>query len=186
MAGATRAHYCPGLPGVRVAFLFSAPGRLEERAGAPVAGGTGANLDDALAWLHRQAPGLFPSPRRYDYRVTNAFAEVLYEGKHGRTEASKAEILAPENLARVLRELEGVEAVVLCGGRACLVKPALESAGLKVVEACHCGNRGLVGRYRTSHPEVSVLATGSERRRKRAELWGADVLAALRATGTAR
>ncbi len=182
----TTAHYCPGVPGVRVAFLFSAPGRLEEEKSAPVAGVTGANLDAALAWLRGVEPALFPSGNRYDYRVTNAFAEVLYEGKHGRTEASRAEVLAPANVARVLRELDGVEAVVLCGGKACLLKPALEAAGLIVVEACHCGNRGLVGRYRSSRPELSALASSKERSRKRAELWGADVLAALRATRKGR
>ena len=125
----TNAHYCPGLPGIRVGFLFSAPGRLEEEKGAPVAGVTGANLDAALAWLHANDPAAFPSADRYDYRITNAFAEVLYEGMHGRTEATKAEVLAPENLARVRAELSGVEAIVLCGGKACLVRPALEAAG---------------------------------------------------------
>lgn len=185
-AGKTTAHYCPGLPGVRVAFLFSAPGRLEEAKGAPVAGVTGANLDAALAWLHGVEPARFPSGSRYDYRVTNAFAEVLYEGKHGRTEASRAEVLAPANVERVRRELAGVEAVVLCGGKACLLRPALEEAGLAVVEACHCGNRGLVGRYRSAHPELSALGSSKARSRRRAELWGADVLAALRSTRTAR
>lgn len=182
----TSAHYCHGLPGARVAFLFSAPGRLEEAKGAPVAGVTGANLNAALAWLREQEPALFPSADRYDYRVTNAFAEVLYEGKHGRTEATRAEVLAPSNVQRVLEELKGVEAVVLCGGKACLIRPALEAAGLAVVEACHCGNRGLVGKYRTSHPELSALASSKDRSRKRAELWGADVLAALRAPRTTR
>src|SRR5436305_7767221 len=95
----TKPHFCEGKD-AKVAFVFSAPGRHEELQGAPVSGMTGSNLDAALLVLHAARPDLFPSTARYDYRITNAFAEVLHEGAHGRTEATPKEILEPANVER--------------------------------------------------------------------------------------
>ena len=172
-----KAHYCEGR-GARVAFVFSAPGRHEELQGAPVSGMTGSNLDAALLVLHAARPELFHSTARYDYRITNAFAGVLHEGAHGRTEATPKEILEPANVSRVLSELSGVRAAVLCGAKPQLLREKIEAAGIKTVCACHCGNRGLVGRY-AGRPELAALATGSERRVKRAGLWAEEILAQL-------
>lgn len=172
-----KAHYCEGRD-ARVAFVFSAPGRHEELQGAPVSGMTGSNLDAALLVLHAARPELFPSTARYDYRITNAFAGVLHEGAHGRTEATPKEILEPANVERVLKELEGVESAILCGGKPALLKDRIEAHGLRAAVVCHCGNRGLVGRY-AGRPELAALATGSERRLKRAGLWAEEILSQL-------
>lgn len=171
------AHYCEGR-GARVAFVFSAPGRHEALQGAPVSGMTGTNLDAAIRVLRRARPGLFHSEDRYDYRITNAFAGVLHAGAHGRTEATPKEILEPANRARVLRELSGVGIAVLCGGKPALLRDHLESAGIKTVVVCHCGNRGLIGRF-AGHPALKRLAVASDRRVKRAELWAEAILSGL-------
>lgn len=171
-------HFCRGKK-ASVAFVFSAPGKREEESGAPVSGATGENLDAALRTLHRAARSLFPSERRYDYRITNAYAGILHKGKHGRTEASRAEILADDNLARVLSELRGARTAVLCGGKAALLRGPLEAAGIRTILAAHCGARGLSGLYPCVHPALRGLISGRERRLKRAELWARRILKSL-------
>jgi hypothetical protein len=67
---------------------------------------------------------------------------------------------------------------VLCGNKPQLLKAAIEGAGVRVACACHCGNRGLVGRY-AGHAALASLDTGAKRRIKRAELWAGEILAQL-------
>jgi len=133
-------HFCGGH--IAVAFVFSAPGEKEVRAGKRVAGDTGTNLELALSHLHLAQPTLFPSLHRYDYRITNAISDPIADALgHGASEARDTEIQAPSNVRRVLREVEGCSLVVLSGNKARLLAQAIRESGKAVVEVPHVGKR---------------------------------------------
>jgi uracil-DNA glycosylase len=135
-------HFCKGH--LTVAFVFSAPGREEERVGKPVAGATGENLESALAHLHSANPGIFPSEHRYDYRLSNAVSEPFAVALgHRASEARDAQVREHGNVRRVLRELEGCTLVVLSGNKAMLLAQAVRASGKTVIEVPHVGNKAL-------------------------------------------
>lgn len=175
-APAPSAHYNRGRH--PVAFVFSTPGARELAAVRPVAGVTGENLDFALGYLHSADPRRFPSTDRYAYRITNAHTKPLAASLgHAASEATPAEILAPDNVARVRAELAGCVVVVLCGLRAQLLAAALASPGRVVGRASHTGNRALVAKYHG--PAFAAGTDGRARRILRARQWARDVLASL-------
>jgi hypothetical protein len=104
--------------GAVTAFVFSCPGQKEELLGHPCAGATGRNLDLALPKLHAQCPERFTSPLRSDYVLTNSWSQIEYPAKTGRSEATAAEILSSDNLARLERELAGIQTILICGQKA--------------------------------------------------------------------
>ncbi len=115
------AHRPGDAPEVRTAFLASCPGRLEEQAGRPLAGQSGRNLRAALPSLRAQfGPEWFPSLVLDDYTLTNAWDRVEYPALTGRSEATSAEVLAPENIAAVrARTVDaGLVRIVALGARA--------------------------------------------------------------------
>lgn len=170
-------HYNHGtLP---VAFVYSAPGSREKECGRPVAGVTGCNLQMALEMLQLKHPSLFPSTNRYDYRITNAFMQPLARARGDkRSEASAAEILDPRNLRRVAVEVEGCDVVVLCGNRPHLLAPHLCNRSVRIVEAAHTSNQGLVSKHNTVIAKCG--ASPGDRRRLRAHAWAATLLSGLR------
>jgi hypothetical protein len=104
--------------GATTAFVFSCPGQKEELLGHPCAGATGRNLDAALPKLHTLAPKLFASSSRAAYVLTNSWSQIEYPAKTGRSEATAAEILSPDNLNRLERELSGITTILICGQKA--------------------------------------------------------------------
>lgn len=169
-------HFCQGH--IAIAFVFSTPGEEEQRIGRPVAGDSGTNLEAALVHLHTARPTLFSSLHRYDYRITNSFTEPLAVALgHGRSEASNREILAPQNMQRVLRELEGCNLVILCGNKAKVLSQAIRASGKTIVEVPHIGNKGLNGKFRL--PARMQTASSFERRQYRIKLWAEAVLQAI-------
>lgn len=168
-------HYHPGRH--PIAFVFSAPGAREKASGMPVSGMTGENLQEALALLAQVRPDLFPSADRYDYRITNAFVQPLARSLGDRrTEATRNEILAPDNVARVKRELEGMRCVVLCGDKAAHLAEALAASAFRVVRCSHTSNQALV----SCHNDAATGgATPSERRKLRSRAWALFLLARL-------
>ena len=169
-------HYWEGR--IPLAFVFSVPGADEMRSGKPVAGDTGENLESALAHLHSAKPTLFPSVDRYDYRITNAFPEpIAISLGHRASEAKISEVIEPRNIQRVLRELEGCSLVVLCGGKAILLAPAIRDSGRTVVQVPHPGNKGLNRRF---HAPSQLLPPA--RRMHRVKMWANAVL--LQACGS--
>ncbi|WP_177225034.1 hypothetical protein [Variovorax sp. 770b2] len=159
------------------AFCFSVPGAKEKDSGMPVTGMTGKNLEEALAILTQARPEAFPSPARFDYRITNAFAPALARSLGDeRTEATRREILDPVNVARVRQELEGMQLVVLCGNRATYLKEDLLKAGLNVIQCSHTSNQGLNSR----HNSAALRApTPNERRKQRIHSWAMSLLVQL-------
>jgi uracil-DNA glycosylase len=101
--------------------MASCPGRLEQRAGRPLAGASGRNLRAALASLReRFGPVWFPSLVLEDYTLTNAWDRVEYPELTGRSEATPAEVLAEENVAAARARIEraGATRIVALGDRA--------------------------------------------------------------------
>jgi hypothetical protein len=170
-------HFCRGW--IPVAFVFSAPGEAEMRAGKPVAGETGTNLESALAYLHSAQPARFPSPHRYDYRITNAYPEpIAIVLGHRESEAGDTEVRDPRNVERVLRELEDCNLVVLSGNKAAVLAQAIRGSGRQVVRVPHVGNKGLNGKFKV--PDHLKPGSASARRQHRIQLWANAVLHGLR------
>jgi len=163
---------------IPVAFVFSAPGDEERRQGRPVAGDTGTNLELALGHLHSALPMLFRSVHRYDYRITNAWPEPIAVALgHRASEGSDAQIRDPDNVGRVLRELEGCNLVVLSGNKAKLLAEAMGASGRQYVEVPHVGNKGLNGKYTVPVQLVSV--SPAIRREHRVRRWADAVVQAI-------
>jgi uracil-DNA glycosylase len=171
-------HFHPG--NIPVAFVFSAPGSKEKECGVPVAGTTGENLEWSLERLAAARPDLFPSPHRYDYRITNAYAAPLAKVLGDtRTEASRREVLLPENVTRVKRELGGCKLVILCGGKAGHLEEALTGSGFQMVRCSHTSNQALVSVHNAAGKQGS---TPQARRRLRALAWAEHLLGRLKQT----
>lgn len=166
-------HFCKGrLP---VAFIFSVPGTEEVIQGKPVSGDTGENLDIALEHLHVKLPTLFESKFRYDYRITNAFDQPIAVGLgHTESEASRAKIQSPQNLSRVLQDIDGCTYVILCGDKAKLLLDPVLKSGKSAITVPHVGNKGLNGTFNNKYLENVFVS--SDRRKHRVMLWVDSVL----------
>lgn len=172
-----RPHYWHGR--IPIAFVFSAPGTKESNRRRPVAGDTGENLKLALESLSKHLPNRFSSQDRYDYRITNAIDETLSIALGSRrSEGGARQILDKKNIKRVRDEIEGCEVVVLCGKKAQLLAPWLESDMLCLIKVCHVGNKGLNGTYRL---KTESGASPEYRRSQRIALWVESVLSQHRA-----
>lgn len=133
----------PGPSGVRTAFVLAVPGSKERDAKRPAAGDAGHNLDRILVHLNRHDPEAFPSAHRYDYRIANALETVMYGDE---SMPNLADVLKPCNLARLAKQLEGIQTIVA------LSAPAMEGvrrAGVHPTysHAVHPGMRGLNNYY---------------------------------------
>lgn len=127
----------------KAAVVFSCPGRHEELAGHPAAGATGKNLDTLLSLLSK---ALHRSDlARDNVTITNAWPGVEYPAKTGRSQATTKEVLAPENIERLQRELEEIsEMVIFCGEKAAAAaRHLLLKRQPKRLYIKHLGLRGL-------------------------------------------
>lgn len=137
-------HYQWG-PDPDVAYVFSAPGSEEEYAGRPAAGKTGMHLAILIAILRDW--GLTVLPYREQAIVTNAWPDVHYESKTGRTEATDSELKDPKNLERLASEIGHIRKWILCfGAKAYLAVFELKKRGMlrescQVVKAKHLSPR---------------------------------------------
>lgn len=127
----------------KVAVVFSCPGRHEEVAGHPAAHSTGRNLETLLSLLARELNR--DDLTRANLTITNAWPEVEYRARTGRSEATAREIRGAGNLQRLQEELEEVtEFIIFCGAKA---KAAGRQLRLKhqpqLVFIQHPGLRGL-------------------------------------------
>lgn len=172
----TRPHYWKGeLP---IAFVFSVPGSRENSAGRPVSGATGENLSFALDHLHSELPAVFSSTDRYAYRITNAYSKPIAKSLgDASSQASDRQVQAPENIARVLRDINGCSVVILCGLKAQLLAESIRKASKTVVCAWHTSNQALSNKF--SSLEVSRLADPYARRQLRAKLWAQELINSL-------
>lgn len=166
-----KTHYCRG--SLTVAFVLSAPGSKEGEASMPVAGRTGANLEDCVRLLSEMRPDWFKGTCRYDYRLTNAFREVEFKAMTGRSEASLVEVR--RRIGEVVAELEGCRLVILCGKRAQSLLGGLEAGmrGVAFACACHPGVRGMTAIY--CGDRFGALTNASQRSGARRLAWAENV-----------
>ena len=132
--------------GAQTGFVFICPGRFEQARGYPCAAGTGANLARALVELARRAPDRFPSADRHGYVITNAWAQVEYMALNQRSVPSEAEVLTPDNLARLADEIAALTTIVACGAQAHAAVRALVAqgaVGASVAYARHLSQRSV-------------------------------------------
>lgn len=161
-----------------VAFVFSVPGAHEQSTGRPVAGATGENLSLALEHLHSELAAVFSSTDRYSYRITNAYSKPIAKSLGDTSsQASDLDIQDPDNITRVLRDIDGCNLVILCGLKAQLLAESIRQPKRTVVCTCHTSNQALSNKFRSF--EVSRLPEPYARRQLCAKLWAQDVLKAL-------
>jgi len=143
------------------AFVFSCPGREEEKAGYPAAKMTGINLVKLFVVLNEMKMKDYHFTRER-VTITNAWANVEYDAKTCRSEATNEEVLSPDNLNRLLEELAAVtELIVCCGQKARLAIQALAAenrlqAGTRVVYINHLGMKSINQITKDIHGEPIV------------------------------
>ncbi|WP_312422252.1 hypothetical protein [Anaerospora hongkongensis] len=175
------------------AFVFSCPGREEEKAGYPAAKMTGINLAKLFVVLNEMKMKDYHFARER-VTITNAWANVEYDAKTCRSEATNEEVLSPENLLRLGAELKAVtELIVGCGQKARLAIQALAAAeqlhdGVRIVFINHLGMKSINQIARdihgepivavAKHPDRFTLAAkeiGGANTRKRLEVVAAQI-----------
>jgi len=145
----------------QVAFVFSCPGREEEKAGYPAAKMTGINLAKLFVVLNEMKMKDYYFTRER-VTITNAWANVEYDAKTCRSEATNEEVLSPDNLNRLLEELAAVtELIVCCGQKARLAIQALAAdnrlqAGTRVGYINHLGMKSINQITKDIHGEPIV------------------------------
>lgn len=175
------------------AFVFSCPGREEEKAGYPAAKMTGINLAKLFVVLNEMKMKDYHFARER-VTITNAWAKVEYDAKTCRSEATNEEVLSPDNLRRLGGELKAVtELIVGCGQKARLAIQALAAAkqlhdGVRIVFINHLGMKSINQIARdingepivavAKHPDRFTLAAkeiGGANTRKRLEVVAAQI-----------
>lgn len=165
----TTPDYRRGDADCRTAFVLSAPGRYECRAGRPAAGQTGVTLGMAVELFTVVDRRTFPSPRLDDYTCLSAWDRIEYRALTGRTEATEAEVLRRENLCRLADYLRGMRFVVALGDRAQLAVCEVLHAGV-LFTGCHPSLQRLNTKYHSN------AKTPRERRKDRTRQWAQEVL----------
>ncbi|HWI51812.1 MAG TPA: hypothetical protein VNT01_06710 [Symbiobacteriaceae bacterium] len=155
----------------RAAAVFSAPGRHEEAAGRPAAAGTGKHLALLGAVLSEQGMDLLA--QRGEFTITNAWPRVQYDEATGRSEATDAEILQPDNLDRLAGEIGDITDCIFCfGDKAYIAISALAGQGrlqpgCRVVRVRHLSMRSL-NQIRVDQHGAPIVAAGGNPERGRA------------------
>lgn len=143
------------------AFVFSCPGREEEKAGYPAAKMTGINLAKLFIVLNEMKIKDYHFARE-SVTITNAWSNVEYDAKTCRSEATNEEVLSPDNLNRLFEELAAVtELIVCCGQKARLAIQALAAenrlkTGTRVVFINHLGMKSINQITKDIHGEPIV------------------------------
>ena len=145
----------------KVAIILSCPGREEEQANpkGPAKGQTGKNLKGILGILSSEY-GLQGFSRN-EIIITNAWDQVEYPKKTGRSEATTIEVLEKNNLDRLSSEVGNISDYILaCGQKATEAIMSLTYAkkiqsGVKIAFVEHLGNQAL-------NLNISIALDGSE------------------------
>ena len=136
----------------RVLLVGACPGRDEEENERPFCGQAGRNLTVMLRRLHVLRPDIFPSASLNDYSLINAHSLPRYRGRDGydgRTQPLKREVLADENKARFIAQVERVEpSTILYLGKAAEFAHPIIAATAEEYQA-----------YRTGHPSTPAWNT---------------------------
>ena len=150
-----------------IAFVFSCPGRLEEREGHPAAGTTGRNLELLASLLSYRLEGRVLT--RADVTIANAWKAIEYEKLTNRSEATNAEIRHPDNMKRLAAEIQHVtKLIVFCGDKAEIAARELMANNLVAARPefaflKHLGTRGL-SKIATDVSGVPILKAKAQMR----------------------
>ena len=155
---------------LKIAFVFSCPGKEEDKCNKVCSGQTGINLSDLISVLAEKKPTVFASRNKYDYLITNASDAIQYMDKDKRTEPLKSEILLAENLYRLEHELKDCSLIICMGAKATLAVSALDLP-IKTINSIHCGNQSLNKKYR-----INTQSNSKERRIIRIEKLANEII----------
>jgi len=150
------------------AFVLSCPGKFEERAGHPAAGTTGRNLEELLVLLSSRLGQT--TLARDSVTITNAWPEIEYLARTGRSQATDLEIRDATNINRLASELSHVsDLIVFCGDKARIASIELARLSLlpqrtKLTYIEHLGARGLLSIVRDLQGNRIVAAKEQRRR----------------------
>lgn len=176
----TKPHYDPGT-NKDMAYVFSCPGRYEERCKKPAAGRTGINLNELIMILHERGFLFFPT--RGEATITNASTKILYKGKDGFTEATDEEILDPDNLCRLAVEVGHIKKHIICfGNKAHLAISELKRNGkykFGIIKARHLSMSSL-NRIKKDINGVILEKGKSGNTRKRLEVIADEIIRQLK------
>jgi hypothetical protein len=156
------------------AFVFSCPGKYEERAMHPAAGRTGCNFEALLRLLSYRLG--ISALTRDQVTITNAWSQIEYKERTGRSEATDVEIRGESNIVRLGDELRHVtEMIVFCGSKAEIAFSELERRRLitqptKIAFIRHLGARGLLSIRHDLQGEPIVAANNQRRSGRKSTL----------------
>ncbi|MEV3816263.1 hypothetical protein RI537_09055 [Aeromonas salmonicida] len=134
---------------LKIAFVFSCPGRMEKNAKKPAAGKTGENLNYLLSKL--ETAYSLTDFKRGKITIANAWNNVEFkgEGGTGRSEATLSEVINIANLDRLGKELQCITDYIVCGGVnaekavSILLFAGKLNSSCKVINIPHLSTRGL-------------------------------------------
>lgn len=99
-----------------IIFVFSCPGKYEEKSKEPASGQTGKNLNMLLEILDKELIGV-TSFKRNDINITNSTTNVEFKARTNRTEATINEVLEEKNLNRLYNEIKNIKKLIICAGK---------------------------------------------------------------------
>ncbi|RYH07776.1 uracil-DNA glycosylase family protein [Tropicimonas sp. IMCC6043] len=105
----------PGDAFPSVVFIGACPGQEEHRQARPFAGDSGVNLDEMLEWMAANHRDIFPSTRRDDYTLLNAWPRALWKARDGRYLPKLSWVDRPDNVERLNNQLAAVQASIVVG-----------------------------------------------------------------------
>lgn len=163
-------------------IILSCPGEQELISNKVCSGETGDNLEKILRKLinkigHDKIIGKVhdkQSPIRYNYNIINSCDEVHFRS-YNRAEPTKESIKKPENVNRIIGELncENIQYFIICGHCAetlfDLIKYKFKNAYKKAI-VCHLGWVGLRNEYKNNHEDLKDINDADSRDEKRIDL----------------
>ena len=147
-----------------IALIFSCPGNKEEVAGKPISGQTGENFEIVLQSLKDiKIQTFLPYEKRYDFTITNAWTGIQSMSATKRTEATKKQITAPENIQRLCCEIKDIDDYIICFGRKAklavenIVRDNLKKS-VRVINVTHTSPRTFNKLGNTKEERAKVIA----------------------------
>lgn len=111
-----KSHYCHGIKGIKVGFVFSYPHSKSRNEGKPLSGMAAVNLNNLLCKLNKNYPSLFPYCNWNSYRITNSYTQT--NNNNFKTLTDLKLISQADNIARIMDEINGIQLVICFGEKA--------------------------------------------------------------------
>ena len=172
-------HYQKGNQ-IKIAVVFSCPGKEEEDCGLAASGKTGDNLNLLLAKLD-DLNFLKTKLTKENLRITNAWDKVIYKSKDKRTEAKLTfeEIYSAFNLKRIESELIDIEDYIICSGKKAfnaVSKLKFENKNIKIIEIPHLGLNSINRKLKNDINGRKIVKGNKQNNLKRIEVIAYDII----------